>query len=323
MQKPFQYYKVIYSLLCNVSNKFVSKTRSLTCNGSMSRRLASSGSNNWGRITIRTITCRATNLRDQGPDPSRFLRNWQFNDYAEHLHLVAGERLPGNTTWQSFEAFLLFVLDFVVSEDGEEVPFESLYSGCKLQDDEGTMVVNKHLIEAVYRTDLRAGKTQKGTLNTCDQLFHVILNSASAALAISFSVSRYLHSGLRIRGAKLSVKKLSVKSGSVKLMRKKLTQATSPDDIFILYTSCSLMRLAGIPISVPFPVVHTWRCTAAPEIKNKLSNLKCHIRYKQGICELPCIIIIYLLPAFLVFVNCDLVAFGEQPYCVPSPSFDM
>ena len=89
----------------------------------------------------------------------RFLRNWQFNDYAELLHLATGEGLPGNTTWQSFEVFCCSfrILRSLGFGDGEEVPLEFLHSGCKLRDDRETMVVNRHLdfAEAVhqYRSD--------------------------------------------------------------------------------------------------------------------------------------------------------------------------
>ena len=92
----------------------------------------------------------------------RFLKNWQFNDYAELLHLATGEGLLGNTTWQSFEVFCcsfraLLSLGF---ENGETVPLASLHSGCKLRDDDRTMVVNRHpgVCEAAhqYRTDSRA-----------------------------------------------------------------------------------------------------------------------------------------------------------------------
>ena len=77
----------------------------------------------------------------------QFLRNWKFNDYTELLYLATGDGSTGDTTWQSFEVFcckfrFLRSLGF---GDGEEVPLKSLHSGCKLRDDENTMVVNRHL----------------------------------------------------------------------------------------------------------------------------------------------------------------------------------
>jgi len=42
---------------------------------------------------------------DNSEDICRFLKNWQFNDYAELYHLETGDGSPGNMTWQSFEVF--------------------------------------------------------------------------------------------------------------------------------------------------------------------------------------------------------------------------
>src|SRR5439155_8635167 len=194
----------------------------------------------------------------------RFLRNWQFNDYAELLHLATGEGLPGNTTWQSFGVFCCSfrILRSLGFGDGEEVPLEFLHSGCKLRDDRETMVVNRHLdfAEAVhqYRSDSMARKyaatckarsaeevdtRHSGTLNADAQLSHAILNGTSAP-AGDFFLSIEIPAQ-RAPNGRGSLGKTVREVGQCKLVRKKLTQATynaernksaGPDDIFMLYT---------------------------------------------------------------------------------------
>jgi len=194
----------------------------------------------------------------------RFLRNWQFNDYAELLHLATGEGLPGNTTWQSFEVFCCSfrILRSLGFGDGQEVPLKFLHSGCKLRDDQRTMVVNRHLdfAEAVhqYRSDSMARKyaatckarsaeevdtRHSGTLNADAQLSHVILNGTSAA-AGDFFLNIEIPTQWTPNG-RGSLGKVVREVGQCKLVRNNLTKATydkernksaGPDDVFILYT---------------------------------------------------------------------------------------
>lgn len=180
----------------------------------------------------------------------QFLRNWQFNHYAELLHLQTGKGLPGNTTWQSFEVFcasfrVLLSLGF---RDGEEVTLKSLHSGCKLNDQNMT-IVNRHLsfAEATHQCRTSSCKTRSakevhtkhdGVLDGSARLSHVILNGTSAPAGdffLSVEASNW-------RG---SQRKVVHEVGQCKLVQKKLTQATydterkkssGPDDIFILYT---------------------------------------------------------------------------------------
>jgi hypothetical protein len=195
----------------------------------------------------------------------KFLRNWQFNDYAELLHLATGEGPPGNTTWQSFEVFCCSfrILRSLGFGDGQEVPLESLHAGCKLRDDRDTVVVNKHLniAEAThqYRTDSMARKrvaTSKarsaeevdtqhsGTLNRDAQFSHVIRNGTGAPAGdFFFSIEIPTPRAPNGRG---DLGEAVREVGQCKLLRtKKLTQATynaerkksaGPDDIFMLYT---------------------------------------------------------------------------------------
>ena len=194
----------------------------------------------------------------------QFLRNWQFNDYAELLHLATGKGLPGNTTWQSFEVFCCSfrILRSLGFGDGQEVPLEFLHAGCKLRDDRNTVVVNRHLDYAralhQYRTDSMARKRaatgkarsaeqvetqQSGTLNADTQLSHVILNGTSAP-AGDFFLSIEIPAQ-RAPNGRGSLGKTVREAGQCKLIQEKLTQATydaerkksaGPDDIFMLYT---------------------------------------------------------------------------------------
>ena len=205
----------------------------------------------------------------------RFLRNWQFNDYAELLHLTTGEGLPGNTTWQSFEVFCCSfrILRSLGFGDRQEVPLRFLHSGCKLRDDRETMVVNRHLnfAEAAhqYRTDSMVRKhattykarsaedvdTQySGTLNADAQLSHVILNGTSAAAGGFFlSIEMPTERGPNGRGR---LGKTVREVGQCKLVRKKLTQtmynaernkSAGPDDIFVLYTQTEISNDCVFP----------------------------------------------------------------------------
>lgn len=205
----------------------------------------------------------------------QFLRNWQFNNYAELLHLITGEGLPGNTTWQSFEEFCCSfrILRSLGFGDGQEVPLKCLHSGCKLRDDQEIIVVNRHLsfAEALhqYTTDSMARKhatTSKarsaeevdtrhnGTLNPDAQLSHVILNGTSAAAGDFFlSIEIPTQRASNRRGG---LGKVVREVGQCKLIRKKLTQTTysternksaGPEDIFILYTQTEISNGCTLP----------------------------------------------------------------------------
>jgi hypothetical protein len=206
----------------------------------------------------------------------QFLNNWQFNDYAELLHLATGEGSLGNTTWQSFEVFCCSfrILRSLGFEDGQEVPLKLLHSGCKLRDDQETMVVNRYLkfAQAVhqYRTDLIARKdatTHKarsaekvdtrhsGTLDAGAQLSHLTLNAPSAPAGdFFFSIKT---SAQRSPNGKGSQGNIVREVGQCKLIqKKKLTQDTydaereksaGPDDIFMLYTDTRMSDDFALP----------------------------------------------------------------------------
>jgi hypothetical protein len=76
----------------------------------------------------------------------QFLNTWKFNDYEQLLNLETGQGFLGDVTWQSFEIFCCYfrILRSLGFED-EKVPLTLLHSGCKLRDDQETMVVNRHL----------------------------------------------------------------------------------------------------------------------------------------------------------------------------------
>jgi hypothetical protein len=201
----------------------------------------------------------------------RFLRTWKFNDYEELLHPITGEGLPGNSTWQSFEVFCCSfrILRSLGFGDGEEVPLELLHSGCKLRDDQKTMVVNRYLDFAQAGTDSMAKKhpaprnarsaeevdtRHSGTLNADAQLSHVILNGPSAA-AGDFFLSIEIPEQ-RAQGRKASLGKTVREVGQCKLVRDTLTQAkynaerkksAGPDDIYILYTQTGISNDCALP----------------------------------------------------------------------------
>jgi hypothetical protein len=176
----------------------------------------------------------------------QFLKNWQFNDYAELLHLATGEGLPGNTTWQNFEVFCcsfraLLSLGF---ENGETVPLASLHSGCKLRDDDRIMIANRHLgvCEAAhqYRTDSRSSVCA-ATDRTRDA--KKVVTRHSGTLDPDAQLRRVFFLSLKLQAPS---KTIIHEIGQCKLVKKKLTQATyneerknsaSPEDIFILYTN--------------------------------------------------------------------------------------
>ena len=178
----------------------------------------------------------------------QFLRNWQFNDYAELLHLTTGEGPPRNTTWQSFEAFCCSfrILRSLGFKYGQEMPLKLLHSGCKLRDDQETIVVNQHLKVAEA---LQQYTRHSGTLNADAQLSHVTPNGTSAA-AGDFSLSIESPNGMGSQG------KIVREVGQCKLTRKKLTQdaynaernkSAGPDDIFMLYTDTEISDDFALP----------------------------------------------------------------------------
>jgi len=122
----------------------------------------------------------------------QFLREWEFNDYKELLRLETGRGPSRITTWENFEVFCCHfrILRSLGFGDGREVWLKRLHSGCKLRDDQNTMVVNRHLgyEEAVHqqKTDSMATSAEdvdtrhSGTLHADNQLSYVILNAWSA-----------------------------------------------------------------------------------------------------------------------------------------------
>jgi hypothetical protein len=119
----------------------------------------------------------------------QFVQNWQFNDYAELLYLETGKESPGNTAWQSFEVFCCSfrILRSLGFEDGQEVPLKVLHSGCKLRDDQETMVVNRYLepAQAVRRVETnsiaeKADTQHSRTLDADAQLSHATINTPGA-----------------------------------------------------------------------------------------------------------------------------------------------
>ena len=197
-----------------------------------------------------------------------FLTNWKFNDYAELLHLETGEGLPGDTTWQSFEVFCCSfrILRSLGFGDGEEVPLDVLHSGCKLRDDQKTMVVNRHLDFAKAACQYETKSTDKewsaeevktknkGTLNADAQLSHVILNGASAPFGdFFFSIEIPTQRAPNGRGG---LGETVREVGQCKLVRAKLSEgmyeaerekSAGPGDIFMLYTQSETPKDCALP----------------------------------------------------------------------------
>ena len=187
----------------------------------------------------------------------QFLSTWKFNDYEQLLNLETDQGFPGDTTWQNFEVFCCYfrILRSLGFEDGEKVPLTLLHSGCKLRDDQETMVVNRHLdfARAVHQywtnsmgecaTTRKKGRPAEevvtrnsGTLNADDQLSHVILNAPTASAGDFF---------LSIETSAGSQGNIVREVGQCKSIQKNLTPETydkernkcaGRDDIFMLYT---------------------------------------------------------------------------------------
>jgi len=134
-------------------------------------------------------------------------------------------------------------------KDGQEVSLKLLHSGCKLRDDQETVVVNRYLefAEAVGWCKTKARSAQKidtrhnGTLDAGAQLSHVILNAPSAPAGDFFLSIKMSPNGKDSQGNIVS------EVGQCKFTenKKKLTQdmydaerekSAGPDDIFMLYT---------------------------------------------------------------------------------------
>ena len=203
---------------------------------------------------------------------SKFLKNWEFNDYAELLEHKTGKGFPRYATWQNFEVFCCSfrILRSLGFKDGQEVPLKLLHSGCKLRDDQKTIIVNRHLnsARAIHqcKTDLTAKKdatthkarsaedvvTQRsGTLNADN---HVILNAPSVRAGDFFlSIET---SAQRSPKRKSSQGNIVREVGQCKLVQDKLTQdkyyaerkkSAGPADIFMLYTKTKISDDLALP----------------------------------------------------------------------------
>jgi hypothetical protein len=194
----------------------------------------------------------------------QFLREWEFNDYQQLLHLQTGKGPTGNVTWQNFEKFCCYfrILRSLGFEDGQEVQFKRLHSGCKkLRDDKNTVVVNRQLdyAEAAhqYSTEATSAKyvvtKHVGTLDADNQLFHVILNAPSASAGdffLSIQTPAQRSTSFRRFRAKLC------EAGQCKFVKEKLNKETyneersksaGPDDFFILYTTSETSDDIALP----------------------------------------------------------------------------
>jgi hypothetical protein len=183
----------------------------------------------------------------------QFLTEWEFNDYQRLLHLETGKGPTGNTTWQDFETFCCYfrVLRSLWFKDEQEVEFKRLHQGCKkLRDDKNTIVVNRHLnyAEAIHQYSTKAISTQDvvtkhtGTLNTDNQLFHVILNASSAPAGDFFlSIQTPPSPSFRCPQSKIVREVGQCKFINGKLDKKKYNEernkSAGSDDFFILYTT--------------------------------------------------------------------------------------
>ncbi|KIX08519.1 uncharacterized protein Z518_03175 [Rhinocladiella mackenziei CBS 650.93] len=182
----------------------------------------------------------------------RLLKEWEFNDYQQLLHLQTSKGHAGKTTWQNFETFCCYfrILRSSGFSDREEVEFRCLHSGCKkLRDDKEAVVVNRRLdyAEAAHQYSTKATSAKDivtkdiGTLDAEKQLSHVILNAPSAS-AGDFFLSIQTDSAPFTPFRSKIVREV----GRCKFVKKKLNaetyteernKAAGPDDFFILYTT--------------------------------------------------------------------------------------
>ena len=222
----------------------------------------------------------------------QFLSTWKFNDYEELLHLETDQGFPGNITWQSFKVFCCYfrILRSLGFEDGEKVPLTLLHSGCKLRDDQETMVVNRHLdfARAVHQywtdsmgehaTTRKNGRSAEEvdtrnsrTLNADDQLSHVILNGPSASAGDFFlSIETSAQPSPKRKGSQDNIVR---EAGQCKSIQKKLTQdmydeeknkSAGPDDIFMLYTDTKISDDFALPDRSGLVDMSCWRSYFGP-----------------------------------------------------------
>jgi len=243
----------------------------------------------WLWIIARLPFSNATQHRS--PDTSRlheFLSQWEFNDYTELYYITTRKGSRGKLTWQCFEDFCCSfrALRSLGFDDGEKVRLKFLHSGCKLRDDRGTTVVNRHLGLAEarhqYRTDSikgenpNSGKVKKsrkakkakkakkawkarlatevdtecnGILNADAQLSHVIANGTSAPAGdFFFSIETPVPG--ETEG------KIVREVGQCKFIKEELTpddyyeerdKSAGPDDIFIMYMTTGISGNFNLP----------------------------------------------------------------------------
>ena len=195
----------------------------------------------------------------------QFLREWEFNDYQQLLHLQTGKGHAGKATWPNFETFCCYfrILRSLGFGDGQEVGFKRFHSGCKkLRDDKNTVVVNRHLdyAEAAhqYSTEATSAKdvvTKRiGTLNAENQLFHVILNAPSPSAGDFFlSIQTAPQRSPSFRRFQSQIVR---EVGQCKFVKEKVNKETyteernksaGPDDFFMLYTTAKTSDDIALP----------------------------------------------------------------------------
>jgi hypothetical protein len=193
----------------------------------------------------------------------QFLREWDFNDYQQLLHLQTGQGATGKVVWQNFETFCCYfrILLSLAFEDGQEIEFKNLHSGCKkLRDDQNTIVVNRHLnyAEAIHQCGTKSISTQDvvtkrtGTLNRGKQLFHIILNGSSAPAGDFFlSIQTAAPPSFRLPQNKIVREVGQCKFINGKLDKKKYNEernkSAGEDDFFILYTTTETSDEIALP----------------------------------------------------------------------------
>jgi hypothetical protein len=195
----------------------------------------------------------------------QFLKNWQFNDYAELLCLTTSEGYTNSTTWQNFEMFCCSfrILRSLGFKYGQEVPLKLLHSGFKLRDDKETVVVNRHLkfAQAVRQCDTDSKDTttpvdtrHNGTLDAGAQLSHVIRNAPNAPAGDFFlSIKTSAQQSLNGKDSQGNIVR---EVGQCKFTGQKLTQdiydaerekSAGPNNIFMLYTDSEISGDFALP----------------------------------------------------------------------------
>ncbi|CAG8601927.1 6732_t:CDS:2 [Acaulospora morrowiae] len=182
----------------------------------------------------------------------KLLHNWDFNYYNEVRNKAGSISIPpGCQYWQNFEYFIaqFRALKSYVYGDNEQVELRVIHNGAKHNFGDSS-IYNRELTlkQSVKKVSTMSGNYKQGVKILCQdeevdvaKARHIIINASNAEYGDSFC-------SIKMVGTEL----LQTETHQCKLVKQTISQerfndeykkATSPGDIFILYTSASSKKL--------------------------------------------------------------------------------